>query len=55
MQDPAIQAFLRQKQPLANGAGQPDDVAQAAMFLCSDEARLITGAVLPVDGGWGLS
>ena len=32
--------------------GQPRDVADAAVFLASDEARFITGAVLPVDGGW---
>ena len=27
------------------------DIGQAALFLCSDEARYITGVVLPVDGG----
>jgi NAD(P)-dependent dehydrogenase (short-subunit alcohol dehydrogenase family) len=31
--------------------GLPKDVAHAAAFLCSDEARFITGAVLTVDGG----
>jgi len=31
--------------------GQPEDIARAAAFLCSDEARFITGAVLTVDGG----
>lgn len=31
--------------------GQPDDIGSAALFLCSDAARYITGAVLPVDGG----
>lgn len=29
----------------------PQDIANAALFLCSDEAEMITGAVLPVDGG----
>jgi meso-butanediol dehydrogenase/(S,S)-butanediol dehydrogenase/diacetyl reductase len=28
-----------------------EDVAAAASFLCSDEARMITGVMLPVDGG----
>jgi NAD(P)-dependent dehydrogenase (short-subunit alcohol dehydrogenase family) len=29
------------------------DTANAALFLCSDEAGFITGALLPVDGGMG--
>jgi NAD(P)-dependent dehydrogenase (short-subunit alcohol dehydrogenase family) len=55
MSDPAIRAFLQTKQPLGPGPGTPDDCADAAVFLCSDEARFITGAVLPIDGGWGVS
>jgi NAD(P)-dependent dehydrogenase (short-subunit alcohol dehydrogenase family) len=31
--------------------GQPEDIAAAAAFLCSDDARFITGAVLTIDGG----
>jgi NAD(P)-dependent dehydrogenase (short-subunit alcohol dehydrogenase family) len=31
--------------------GQPDDIAGAAAFLCSDEASFITGATLTIDGG----
>jgi len=31
--------------------GQPEDIANAALFLASDEARFITGTELVVDGG----
>jgi NAD(P)-dependent dehydrogenase (short-subunit alcohol dehydrogenase family) len=31
--------------------GQPEDVANAIKFLCSDEADFITGAIIPIDGG----
>jgi NAD(P)-dependent dehydrogenase (short-subunit alcohol dehydrogenase family) len=55
MEDDAIRTFLRTKQPLSQGPGRPEDCADAAVFLCSDEARFITGAVLPVDGGWCVS
>lgn len=37
--------------PLGNQGGSGWDVANAALFLASDEARFITGATLPVDGG----
>jgi 3-oxoacyl-[acyl-carrier protein] reductase len=34
--------------------GDPDDIAGAVRFLCSDAAAFITGAVLLVDGGLGM-
>jgi 3-oxoacyl-[acyl-carrier protein] reductase len=34
--------------------GQPEDIAGAVRFLCSDEASFITGEVLLVDGGLGM-
>jgi len=32
--------------------GEPQEVAAASLFLCSDEASYISGAELAVDGGW---
>ncbi len=31
--------------------GEPDDIADGVIFLASDHAKLITGHVLPVNGG----
>ncbi len=31
--------------------GEPEDVAQACLYLASDEAQWVTGVILPVDGG----
>lgn len=50
--DPAILSRLPELQPLTGAFGRPEDVAAAAVFLASEEAAFITGAVLPVDGGW---
>jgi NAD(P)-dependent dehydrogenase (short-subunit alcohol dehydrogenase family) len=39
--------------PLKGGMGSGWDVANAALFLASDEAKFVTGVLLPVDGGQG--
>lgn len=31
---------------------KPEEIAQAAIWLCSEEASFITGIAMPVDGGW---
>ena len=46
-------ALMLQSTPLGR-LGDPEDVAGAVRFLCSDEAAFVTGAVLLVDGGLGM-
>jgi NAD(P)-dependent dehydrogenase (short-subunit alcohol dehydrogenase family) len=42
---------IERRHPLGR-LGEPEEVASAIVFLASDEASFITGAVLPVDGGY---
>jgi NAD(P)-dependent dehydrogenase (short-subunit alcohol dehydrogenase family) len=48
--DPVVFQRLVKWYPLGR-VGEPEDIANAALFLASDEASWITGIVLPVDGG----
>ena len=48
--DPHVFERLARWYPLGR-VGEPEDVANAALFLASDQAAWITGVVLPVDGG----
>lgn len=50
-QDEQWMAGFRMRTPLGR-LGQPEDVADAVLFLASPMARYITGATLPVDGGY---
>ena len=48
----AVGAIIEQTP--AGRLGEVGDMADAVVFLCSDAARFITGAGLPVDGGMGM-
>jgi len=51
LEDPVYRNLMLGGTPLGR-PGQPDDIAGAAAFLCSEDASFITGEVLKVDGGW---
>jgi NAD(P)-dependent dehydrogenase (short-subunit alcohol dehydrogenase family) len=51
-EDPRIRARLPELQPLVGDFGAPQDVASAALWLAGPGSRMVTGVVLPVDGGW---
>lgn len=50
-QEAAVFAKLSQAQPIGR-MGTPDEVAALALYLCSDAASFITGADIPLDGGF---
>lgn len=43
--------FMRHKTPLGR-MGKPEDIANGALFLASDNSAFITGQTLKIDGGW---
>lgn len=51
LDDPEFMAFVKRMIPMGK-VGQPEDVAAAVLYLCSDGAAMVTGHSLVVDGGW---
>ncbi len=51
MNDPHANAAFLARLPLGEW-GRPDDIGALAVYLCSDQARFITGTDIVIDGGW---
>ena len=46
-----VRAELNQRQPVGR-LGKPDEIAHLALYLSSDQAAFVNGAVITIDGGW---
>lgn len=46
-----VRRRLHARQPVGR-MGRPEEIAALAVYLASDEAVFVTGAVFPIDGGW---
>lgn len=51
LNDPERKALMLSRHPIGR-IGNPEDVAQAVVWLCSDAASFVTGHAMSVDGGW---
>jgi 3-oxoacyl-[acyl-carrier protein] reductase len=51
---PAMKAMIAMQTPMQH-MGEPDDIAWAAVYLASDEAKYVTGQTLSPNGGWHMS
>lgn len=54
LDDPQRSEAILKRLPMARW-GTADDVARVVHFLCSDGAQYVTGAVIPVDGGYSIA
>ena len=45
-----LDAFVKANIPMLR-VGMPEEVASVVLFLCSDDARYVSGATIPIDGG----
>ena len=51
MMDADLMAEWSKEYPIGR-FGEPEDVANACLYLASDESSFVTGITLPVDGGF---
>jgi NAD(P)-dependent dehydrogenase (short-subunit alcohol dehydrogenase family) len=51
--NPEMREQLETSEPIGR-LGEPEEVANAVVWLCSDEASFVTGVPLPVDGGYAI-
>lgn len=51
LQDEAFSNMIKNNTPLGY-VGETNDIAQAALYLASEDSKYVTGIILPVDGGW---
>lgn len=51
LDNPDFMAFVKSMIPMGK-VGQPSDIANAVLYLCSEGAGMVTGHSLVVDGGW---
>ena len=51
LEDKNFKAMIETNTPLGH-VGEPNDIAQAALYLAGDDAKYVTGTILYVDGGW---
>jgi 3-hydroxybutyrate dehydrogenase len=49
--DDGVRALLRDKQPSLR-TSLPAEIADAVLWLCRRESHNLTGAAIPIDGGW---